>query len=485
MTDYQTKLRENLRQRYEKKKILVLGFGREGQTTYHFLRRLLPNQHLWIMDANEMKAEQPIFWSEGENGYDSKVSLLYGEHYLQNLNDFDMVFKTPGLPAFLLGDLEKEKITSQTNEFVAAIGEKVIGITGTKGKSTTSSLVSESLKALGKDVTLVGNIGKPALELLLEDEEEKLYVYEMSSHQTQFLRFVPRVAVVLNLFEEHLDNYIDYADYIEAKLNIGKALFENPDKKSLFIHGCDNAKLMEYRERWQHCRHAAFGHLEKNEFAENGIFIEENQIVSFLATGEKTILTDKHFPRKLLGEHNLVNALVAFLVVQELEGLNADNVESTCKAIGAFEGLAHRLEYFGDYRGIAFYDDSISTIPAAVMEAIHSIEKLQTLIIGGFDRGISYDQFVRDLNNHPELHLICLPDTGHKLFPEFCHKVKFQAGDMTEAVELAYRLTDRGRACVLSPAAASYGFYQNFEERGSDFKEKVRAFSKVGKKYEE
>ncbi|RRD94428.1 UDP-N-acetylmuramoyl-L-alanine--D-glutamate ligase [Clostridiales bacterium COT073_COT-073] len=505
----QEKLYARLRQRYEHKKILILGFGREGRTSYHFLRRLLPKQHFTIMDERPIRDQDPVF--QLENGQmDDNLDLLWAEDYLKDLNQYDLIFKTPGLPGFHLQGTDRRKITSQTNEFVYYVGERVIGITGTKGKSTTSSLVYESLKALGRDVLLVGNIGRPALELLLEDVPERFYVYEMSSHQTQFLHYPPRIAAVLNLFEEHLDNYLDYQEYIQSKLNIGRAIFAGEDGgRSLFLYGCDNMELKSYHSLWQNCRHQSFGHIQANELGDAGIFISNQEIVllnhkqfdpaeihqhetgktgqmDFIKPGgvqtdisatDQWVLGQTDFPRKLLGNHNLGNALVTFLVVQELFGLTEQRIATIFQVISEFPGLEHRLEYVGQFIGIRFYNDSISTIPAAAMQAIQSIDGLQTLIIGGYDRGIHYQQLIQDLNGRPELRLICLPDTGHKLFAGLTHQHKYLAGDMAEAVKLAYAITEPGKACALSPAAASYTFYRNFEERGHDFKAKVKAYA--------
>lgn len=480
--DYKEQLTERLRQSYQGKKILILGFGREGRTTYQFLRRLLKEQTLWIMDENPMEESDEIFWTE--EGRDKRLVLLWGEEYLHDLDSYDLIFKTPGLPGYLLKGVKREKITSQTNEFVRHIGEKVIGITGTKGKSTTSTLVYETLKALGQEVLLVGNIGKPALSLLLEDNSNRIYVYEMSSHQTQYLRYAPRIAAILNLFEEHLDNYEDYEEYKQAKLRIGKAIFhakaEEMPYPALFLFGADNEELTSYKRSWRNCRHKAFGHW-KNRDKEEGIFLKDHEIVWVKKEKEEEKilpLGSADFPRHLLGEHNLINSLVAFLVVEEWMGLSPENIAETFKTIAEFKGLEHRLEYVGTYQGISFYNDSICTIPAAAKEAIRSIPNLQTMIIGGFDRGIHYQPLIEVLNNHPELRMICLPDTGHKIFPKLHHSHKKMAEDMSEAVALAYDMTESGKACALSPAAASYTFYKNFEERGSDFKEKVIAFGR-------
>ena len=552
MTSHQDSLRRKLRQRYDQKKILILGFGREGKTSYHFLRRLLPEQHFWLMDEAAIDPQDMVFWQAEKGGFDQNVSFLTGEQYLKNLVDYDLIFKTPGLPGYRLGGVAAEKITSQTNEFAAQVGGRVIGVTGTKGKSTTSSLIYAGLKALGQDVLLVGNIGKPALELLLEDVPGRLYVYEMSSHQTQFLRYPLRVGVVLNLFEEHLDNYTDYEEYIQAKLNIGR--YGNAE--SLFLYGCDNDKLKSYAELWQNHRHQAFGKWENNSLHDGGIFLKGDQIVRWTAPGgsenedlikaidqrtesvnssaasepmekfkqpvpvqagatgetgrqsaaagdnqnnspiqalnqqsESACLAEKReqpapgqemvlgradFPRKLLGQHNLINALVTLAVAEELLGLTPARLERLFQAIGEFAGLEHRLEYVGRFAGIDFYDDSISTIPAAALAAIGSIPGIQTLILGGYDRGIGYEDFVQELNRRPDLKLICLPTTGHKLLAGLKHQEKYRAADMAEAVDIAFAVTAAGRACALSPAAASYTFYRNFEERGRDFQEKVK-----------
>lgn len=483
MDTYQAELRAGLRQRYQDKKILILGLGREGQSTYHFLRQILPDQDLYLMDEREISLQAPIYQLENRQT-DPHITCLWGRDYLQDLDQYDLVFKTPGLAAHHLQGLDRGKITSQTNEFVRQIGSRVVAITGTKGKSTTSCLVYECLKDLGQEVDLVGNIGRPALELLLEDRPGRLYVYEMSSHQSQFLGHAPRVGVVLNLFEEHLDNYLDYEDYIQAKLNIGRSIYTGQDGgRSLFLYGCDNQRLKTYADRWQNCRHQSFGHLANNSWQDGGVFLKNRQILYYpddqgLGPGGPVVLGSQDFPRKLLGDHNLVNSLVAFLVVQDLLGLDQEKIQRMFQVIANFPGLEHRLEKVGDFRGISFYNDSISTIPAAAMEAIYSIKQLQTLIIGGYDRGIDYQGFITDLNQYPDLRLICLPATGHKIFAGLNHRHKYRVEDMAEAVDMAYALTQPGHACVLSPAAASYTFYKNFEDRGADYKAKVRALGR-------
>ena len=292
-------------------------------------------------------------------------------------------------------------------------------------------------------------------------------------------------------------------------MNIGR--YSGSD--SLFLYGCDNDKLKSYAGLWKSCRHQTFGCWENNSLNDSGVFLKGDQIVwrsvpeqmdneaptlekagagggcgreteqtsgsinaagRWPVPGSETVLGSADFSRRLLGRHNLINALVTLAVAEELFGLTQPRLDLLFRVIGDFAGLEHRLEYVGCFAGIDFYDDSISTIPAAALAAIGSIPRLQTLILGGYDRGIGYDDFVRELNRHQDLKLICLPATGHKLLAGLCHRDKYRAADMAEAVELAFAVTEAGRACALSPAAASYTFYRNFEERGRDFQEKVK-----------
>ncbi len=474
------KIYDSLRQRYDGHKILILGFGKEGRSTYELFRQLEGNFDLFIMDQNDQVASDYI-----KAAKDVHTVVLEASEYMKNLDAFDVIFKTPGLPGYLLNHIGKAKITSQTQIFLEYLGDRTIGITGTKGKSTTSSIIAHILANEGIKIKLIGNIGQPALESLVEDDGETLYAYEMSSFQTEFLQVGPRIGVILNLFQEHLNNYEGYEAYQESKLQLFKAKVKDPSRQTL-IYGCDNHLLTEkikaLRKIHDDRRYMAFGQLLRNTMSDHGYFLDEDFIVRQDDNGiSKVSGTD--FSRKILGEHNLLNSLVAFIVVDALveEGLvqpiEPDHIISH---LSTFRGLPHRLEEVGTYSNITFYNDSISTVPEATVMAIKAIDNLDTLIVGGFDRKIGYHYLASYFDALPGLSLICLPDTGYQIYDLLKDKKRaFKVEDMVEAVAKAYEITGKGKSCLLSPAASSYNQYKNFEERGDHYVECIKKFQET------
>lgn len=485
-------IRKTLNQKFKMKRILLLGFGREGMSTYHLLRRLEPDFTLTIMDQKPEEASRFLL-----EQLDTTTVVTPPEEYLKQLEHYDIIFKTPGLPGYLLEDQDPKKITSQSQLFMEFMADKTIGITGTKGKSTTSSILKHVLEGAGMKVKLIGNIGFPALESLVDDDGQTYYVYEMSSFQTEFLQVGPRFRVILNLFQEHLNNYKGYDAYQESKLQLFRA---QPTGEDVYcIYGCDNTtlltKIIDFQNKIDDAcatkdvekavdgmhkddackyRFRSFGYLKHNQLIDDGYFIDNN----WVKAKKDQLLSDivpTNFSRKLLGEHNLINSLVTFIITDILrkEGVIQLPYEDVTRLISEFKGLKHRLEYVGSYKEIAFYNDSISTIPEAAIKAVEAIDTVKTLIIGGFDRTIDYNEFctfLQTLHQNRGINFICLPTTGHKIMeilgnPDFCYKVM----DMEEAIQTAYRITPTGGACLLSPAASSYNQYKNFEDRGEHF----------------
>lgn len=449
--------------RYQDKQIAILGFGREGQSSYRWLRQLGVSGVITLIDENlaNLQAWQVECPAE-------MVEVLAFKEGGADLNQFDLIFRTPGFSKTKLTAVKPSRLTSQTNEFLLTQAPRTIAITGTKGKSTTSSLTVAVLQRLGFKVQLVGNIGQPALDLLAEGEPVEWFVYEMSSYQAENITVAPAIGVVINLFEEHLDHYRDFADYVAAKMR----LLSLPGGR-LAIYGCDNQLLKAQWAKFQAAKVRGFG-LKTNRLAdEAGIYLdtEQQQIVKIDTHGEQVLLSAQ-FERRLRGQHNLLNALVSLVVADELVGLSADHLTQAQTAIAEFNGLEHRLEYVGNFAGIDFYNDSISTIPEAMERAVEAIDNTQTVIIGGQDRGINRDGMIDYLNQRPDLKIICLPATGHQIFSRLTGE-KYRVDDLDQAVRIAYEVTDKSRACVLSPASPSYTFFKNFEERGRIFKQQV------------
>lgn len=427
------------------KKVLVLGFGREGKATYSYIRKHLPDKELFIGDMNKPEIE------------DENVKLIYGGDYLKCLGDFDIVFKSPGI-AFLEDDMypETTEITCQTDMFLRFCKPTVVGITGSKGKTTTSTLIYEMLKAGGVNTCLIGNIGVPVFEKA-DEGDDLVAVIEMSSHQLEFTTASPQVAVIVNIYEEHLDHYkTGFEGYVNAKLNIarhqksGDTFIYNPEQDLTGVVDWDkvivngNGKPVTFTD------------------AENDEFVNE------------LWKSTEH----LKGEHNRQDIAYA-LAAARVFGVSDDAAR---QAIKGFGGIEHRMEYVGEINGVKYYNDSIATIPTAVMGAVKALGNVDTLLFGGLDRGIDYKDFIDFLDKSSVNNLVGLPETGHNIIAELkkagCNKNMFCAEDMADAVSVCSKCTAKGKACLFSPAAASYNFYKNFEEKGKHYKKLVNELTK-------
>ncbi len=433
-------MKDKIIQELTGKKVLILGFGREGKSTYHFIKNNNINCKIGIADINEVTDQEVL---------KDNVTLHTGANYLMAINDYDLIMKTPGI-SFKDIDLThiREKITSQTEMFLKYGGTKIIGITGTKGKSTTSSLIYAMLKQK-YNVLLVGNIGLPAFDEMNVYDEMDYFVYELSSHQLQFVDCSPHISVLLNMYEDHLDHYKSYEEYKEAKRNI----YKYQRKEDYYIFNEDEKEVLnENRNLVQHLMGISPKNLQGT--------IPQNE--------------------NIRGNHNKYNISVAAKVAKLL---NVED-EQIQKAVLEFKPLAHRLEAIGVYNDVTYIDDSIATIPEAVISSVESIPNINTVIIGGMDRGIHYSSLVEFLSQGKVENVILMYDSGKRIFEEL-HKRQTNANivyaeNLEKAVELAVQITKPGTICLMSPAAASYGVFKNFEERGDKFKEYVIKFTSKG-----
>ena len=457
-------MNELIKTLFEHKSTALLGFGREGRSTYHLIRKVLPEKAITIIDEND------------EVGNDAKLkddpNLLFitGKGCMQFINDFDIAVKSPGIPSNTLPkEFSKVHLTSQTDIFLQCYGHQSIGITGTKGKSTTSSLVYHILKEAGVNTLLVGNIGIPPFDCVNDIEPDTIIVLELSSHQLEYISHAPHIAVFLNLFQEHLDHYYTYMEYQSAKFNIGKY----QGASDYFIYNRDNETITSLLEKSVELetQSLAFS-LEPGTKAElriNDLWIE-------LHYGRRIIkLYDTSHGQPLKGHHNLYNIMAASAACY-LSGISTHQIGS---GIRSFNGLEHRIELVGNYAGIIWYNDSIATIPEATIEAVKTLQAVDTLILGGFDRGIEYDVLYPFLNTSGISNLIFVGEAGARMMKEFneygSNSINiYPASDYKEVVKIASEVTKKGKICLLSPAAASYDMFKNFEERGNTFKKNVR-----------
>lgn len=444
----------NLIEYLKGKKILILGFGKEGQSTYKFIRKHLKEQHLYISDSKIDFQENYDFLKN-----DNNVTFISGNNYLENLNNYDIIIKAPGISFKGINTSEYiHKIKSQLELFLEFFDVFTIGITGTKGKSTTSSLIYKILKEQNVKSMLLGNIGVPIFDYIDDIQDDMTIVLEMSSHQLEYTDCSPNIAILLNVYEEHLDHYESFEKYAKAKCNI----FNYQKSDNYFIYNSDNEILCSLITN-------PIGKTYKVSVkggCESNIYLKENKVYF----NNKPIY-DKNEPRNLLGDYNLNNIMFA-LTVSEILKLD---INKTIKSISEFKTLEHRLEFVGKYNDILYYDNSIGTVPMATIEAVNALKYVDTLIIGGMDRGTNYKDFIQYLNNSDISNIICMPKTGHDIAKELKEEKKYVVETLEEAVDTAKKVTKKEKICLLSPAAASYGFFKNFEEKGNLYKKLVQS----------
>ncbi|MBI2452869.1 MAG: UDP-N-acetylmuramoyl-L-alanine--D-glutamate ligase, partial [Parcubacteria group bacterium] len=357
--------------------------------------------------------------------------------YLKAIPTYDVVVRSPGIPLSRIKPYlrKNQRITSQTALFFANCPGTIIGITGTKGKSTTSSLIYGALKQGGKRAYLVGNIENPSLSLLQKAKRGDVFVYELSSYQLTGLKQSPHIAIVLNIFPEHLDHHGTLKEYLKAKSNISR--FQK--KGDFVIYDAQN-------------RYAAG--------------------IARLSKGRKIPFTKKKRVEKSRSGIAWVAAAEPAVIVGKLLGIKKAKVET---AIRKFKPLSHRLEPVGTFQGITFVNDSASTNPASTMAALKTLgSRVHTLIAGGLDRGLSYRELSREIEKSGVDFLILFPDTGKKILRGIKKNIPHRMiSNMKEAVRLSYTYTPKGKICLLSPAAASFNMFKNFKERGDQFKQYV------------
>jgi len=432
----------------QNKNIIILGFGMEGKSTYNYIRKYLKDIKLTIMDSNYQNITLD----------DKNVEIIDIDY--NKFNNYDLIFKSPGISFKDINTTSfKDKITSQLEIFLETTPSYTIGITGSKGKSTTTSLIYKIINDQNIKSYIVGNIGKPILDIVDEVDENTYVVIECSSHQLEYTKVSPNIGIILNLFEEHLDHYKSKEHYYMAKMN----LVNYQSNKDYFIYSSDNEDLKNHID----IINTNATKLDINNIKNNNsyTYIKDN----YIYVNDKK-LYDVNTKRKIQGIHNLKNIMFT-LTVSEILKLD---INKTIESISNFEPLPHRMELVGTYNEITYYNDSIATIPNATINGIEALSNVNTIIIGGKDRGIDYSLLKDYLINSEIENIICLPDTGYTIGKEITNKNVYYVKTVEEAVDIAREVTKKDTICLLSPAASSYGFYKNFEERGNRFKEYIR-----------
>ncbi|MDO8487592.1 MAG: UDP-N-acetylmuramoyl-L-alanine--D-glutamate ligase [Candidatus Curtissbacteria bacterium] len=448
---------------FKDKNILILGAGREGFSALKLLRKIFPRKRLTICDEKNLeKLDKEI--QEIVRG-DKNLEANFGKHYLDFPGNIDLIIKSPGIPRKKLGKISAQ-ITSATKIFFKYCKGTIIGITGTKGKSTTSSLVYKILKDNGFNVELVGNIGKPAIIYLDAKTEDKIFIYELSSFQLEDLRQSPHIGVILNIYEEHLDYHESFEDYKKSKVNITR--WQKPNDFLIYNFNADLKAVIISQTKAQKIPFSI------SEAINDGYSIENDWIVNATDGKKEKIMSLDNI--NLIGKFNL-NNVIASIAVTKIFGIENRKIE---KSVKSFKPLEHRLQLVGTFRGITFYNDSIATNPGATIAAMDALgDNLQTIILGGYERGLNFDNLATELINSKVENTILFPVTGKRIKEAIltqkpdCKIHFYDASNMSEAVALACSNTQEGKICLLSPASPSFNMFKNYEDRGRQFAAEV------------
>ncbi len=440
-----------LMEKLAKKSILILGMGREGRSTLNFLRKHFPDKQIAIADEKEVEIENQ-----------DRLVKFFGENYLDQLQNYELIIKTAGIPlrtpAIQAAIAQGSEILSNTQIFFTLCEGKIIGITGTKGKSTTSKLIYEILRTTYPSTVLLGNIGEAALNQLANIKNDTLVVDELSCHQLAELQASPEIAVLLEIKAEHLDYYHNFSEYFRAKT----ALVRYQKKLDHLILDLD---LESSQQMAQLSKAKLQNYSLKNKNAI--VYQDEGQIFY----EKEAIIKIAEIP--LLGEHNLYNVMPAIMVGKLLQVPTAQ----IKAAIVNFKGLAHRLELLTEIKGVKYYDDSIAVNPHATVMAIKSFPKGSVILLaGGYDRNQDFAELSQVIIDYQVKYLVVMPDTGKRLLDFVLQKKPIPhvyAKTLEEAVLAARKSARSGDVILLSPASASFNDYANYEERGKAFKEIV------------
>lgn len=438
----------------DNQRVLILGFGREGRSTYKLIKQYFPDAKPAIADRNP-KIDL--------RGFDEITNdqLFIGDDYLKAVADADVVFKSPGVELPFNGaDLNKVNIVSQTLLFLEKYHRQVIGITGTKGKSTTASLIFHLLKTARLDTLLVGNIGVPPFDAAGIINKDTIVVFELSAHQLEFVRHSPHIAILLNIFQEHLDHFGSFERYADAKFNIAK----HQATSDHLIYDASQIQMANFGE------FQLFPAKKIQVDLSSGSYDQQKMLLP-IPRADRAVFVGN---AQLKGRHNLKNIMAAASACY-VSGVAVEDIE---EGLSSFLPLEHRLEFAGEAHGITFINDSISTIPEAAIEAVKTFPQTATLILGGHDRKIDYTALVDFLAASAVSTFIFTGAAGRRMM-EMLGKKKpvgkrcIFVDDWDEMAGIIKRFTPKGAVCLLSPAASSYDRFTNFEARGKVFKEIV------------
>ncbi|WP_164997990.1 UDP-N-acetylmuramoyl-L-alanine--D-glutamate ligase [Candidatus Nanosynsacchari sp. TM7_ANC_38.39_G1_1] len=442
-------------------KIIIAGYGVEGISNLIYFRQKFPDAEFVV--ADERPADKLPTIPDG-------VKLISGKNaFSEQLGDADLVVRTASLPPRNIKT--RGKIWSATNEFFDKCPAPIIGVTGTKGKGTTCSLIASILRQAGQMVHLVGNIGVPALDVLPKIKKTDIVVYELSSFQLWDLEKSPHIAVVLMIEPDHLNVHTDFADYLNAKKNIrchqhlGDVCLYHPTNK--YAQEVAATPLGKSND-------AKCGHCDTLDFAQRYAIPDDDQVYvqdGYFCVQNRQICSTNHL--LLPGAHNLENACAAMSAVTELPITVTD--EQYAAGLESFTGLPHRLKFVAEKNGVKYYDDSISTTPGSAIAALKAFTEPKVLILGGSDKGADYTELAQEIARQ-QMRAVIVNGANASEIAEIlrkenvsCQIVQLEMATMPMVVETAANQAQSGDVVILSPAAASFDMFKSYNDRGEQF----------------
>ena len=430
-------------------KIAIAGYGLEGEQNYHYWAA--QDEHIITIVDESTRPSREL--PDG-------VPTILGDNALSQLDGFDMVIRTAGLAPYKIKT--NGKIWSATNEFLEKCPAKIIGVTGTKGKGTTASMIAAIFEAAGHKVWLVGNIGISAIAVLDQIGTEDIVVFEMSSFQLWDAERSPHAAVVLLIEPEHLNVHVDMDDYVAAK---GRIRLHQTESDVCVYHPTN-------RYAAQIAHSTDVGELMRYGINDDGGVYERDG--HFIHNGEIVCSTDAV---QLPGAHNIENAAAAITLVLAYDP--SVTVDSIQNGLRAFNGLPHRLKFVREISGVRYYDDSIATTPGSAIAALRSFEQPKVIILGGSSKGSDFMPLAAEMMQH-KVHAILIGDEAAKIATA-CDQVGFTNYEvmldttMQLVVARAHDIAPSGGVVLLSPSSASFGMFKNYVDRGDQFIDAVNA----------
>lgn len=427
-------------------KIAIAGYGLEGEANFKYFSKD-PSNDVTIFDQFTPTRDLP-----------DNAKLVVGEDVFEHLEGFDLVVRTSGLAPYKIKT--DGKIWSGTNEFFARCPAQIIGVTGSKGKGTTASLITDILKSAGRKVWLVGNIGVASLDVLDKIQPNDLVVFELSSFQLWDLEMSPSIAVVLYIEVEHQDVHTSMDDYLSAKSNITR----HQSNDDILIYNVENQYARQVASKTK--AHMIGYPSGEAAHVKDGYFWH----------GEQKICSVKEL--NIVGIFNQDNACAAIDAAWQF----TQNAATISRGLSMFHGLPHRLQLVGEFNGVKYYDDSIATIPGATIAALKSFSGHKVVIMGGSYKGSDFSDLASEFKKQ-DADAVLIGTEAKRIAEAFDEAgvSRYEIApdpSMKTVVDRARQLSGPGDIVLLSPAAASFGLFKNYVDRGNQFQEAVRSINK-------